>query len=664
MKLIERFYFLVPALIFFVLYFQTIFYGSAWGDDIMVINPQARDFSLMLKSFYDLNFMVADHYIPFFYLQCFFVNFLFGENAFPLGFHLYQYLSVGILCIVAVLVFYEITKNKIISTLIVLFWVVHPINMQQQTRLLVGPNNMAFLLCFVFFLCYLKARTIKNSTQRIGLQTIGSLCFLCSMLTAEWFIHFPLLLCLLYFYFEGKAIFKHRIMSLFLPIALTYGVYFGLRFLVTQGALIESAGELIRWTELGSINDILFRAIWLSPQLLVHYLKLFFFPFGLIDSAAEWYFVGDSVFSLYSLFCQLVILGLIVSSVFLYKRFPLYSIGIFWFLISYLLVIQIIPLFSIAALRYCYIPTVGLLLAIFSLCMYLSIWRKKIFLIGVLCLLCFFSWRTVHYLPSSKDLLHQYIYCAKEAPLWNKQIYIARAIEHANKHKRILELPGWLDEQAFAEAITKWIDTNLVINPGLSVQFGPMQMPYNFYAFRGAFRFLYESGQEKALKQAFQSAIVVKNDWFGWYEVARFLGSVQEWKYAWQCISKSIELNPYSKHPYNLKFIEISFYSHKFNEAESLIKNFISLRSNSSYPYFIAALFYKRIDKPNLAISYFKQALFSDKTLSVQYSDFYVQGANFFIEKNMPIEAKKTLKILLSFDPFNEEAQAILQKLT
>ena len=666
MLLFRKYYFFIPAIIFLILYFPSIFYGTAWGDDPMAISPQARDFGLMLKSFYDSTAMQADHYLPFFYLQCFIVNLIFGENAFPFGFHLYLYVSGFVVCILASILFYQVIGDKLISTLIVIFWTVHPINLQMHTRLLVGPTNAAFAFCLVFLICYLQCRKSTSVVNKILLMMLGSTCFILSIMMVEWCIHFPVLLCLIYLYLEGKDIFKKRFFTLFLPLFLTYLIYFGLRLLATQGAFIESAGELIRWTELGSIQDILFRAVWLSPQLLVHYLKLFFFPFGLMDSAAEWYMVGDSVFSPYSIFCQLFVLGLIAISIALYKRFPLFSLGMFWFFISFVLTIQIIPLFAVVALRYAYVPTLGLLLAMLSFFTHGKLVSRKVLLISLVPIITFLFIRTMYYLPSSKDFLHQHIYCAKEAPLWNRPTYYAAALDLAAKENRNSELPSWLNENVFSEIVSQWLDKYLVIKPSLAIKFGPMQMPYNFFTFRGIFRSLYEQGDAEKLKIAFNSALVVNNKWLGWYEISSFLKSVNKWELAWQALYKAVTLQPLNVNSYGVNFIEIVKKSNHTNEAKELLENYVKSKPTSSHPYLITGLFFNEIGEADLALKYLKQAISNDKMLSVNHGWLYFSASELFIHYNLYNEAEQALSKVLSFNPYSKEAKeklALIKKL-
>lgn len=96
-KIFEKYYFLIPAILFLILYFPSIFFREAWSDDTLVIVATAKNLDLVLRSFYDINQIAGGvHYMPLLYFQCYLINLIFGDNAFPFSFHLFQYLSQAI----------------------------------------------------------------------------------------------------------------------------------------------------------------------------------------------------------------------------------------------------------------------------------------------------------------------------------------------------------------------------------------------------------------------------------------------------------------------------------------------------------------------------------------------------------------------------------------
>ena len=665
MKKIKNLYFLIPTIIFLSVYCKSIFFGAVWGDDPMVISPPCRDLNLMLKTFYNNSNYSGVHYLPFFYFQYFLVNKIFGNNAYPFGFHVYLLLAQSLVCIFATLVFYRITKSKLFSVMVVAFWVMHPVNLQMSTRVLVPGGVMGFALCLAFI--YLNLKVLEEEPKKLQwfYLIIGNLFFLMALMTGEYYILYPILLYLMCLCLKGKALINKRYLYLIIPLVVVIPIYFFLRFMACGGNILNPSvsSELLSWTEVGGIRDMLFRAVWLSPQLIVHYFKLIFWPFGLIDSKAEWYEVGNSVWSLYSLFSQLFAISLILSIYFMYKKIPLYSIGIIWFFLSIVLVIQIFPLFTIVGMRYVYVPSMGLMLAFFSLVFNSLNKNKQSLLLLMIPVFIFLVGRTIYYLPSSKDHLTQWIYCAKEAPLWNRHLYYAKALDLAQAEKREKELPVWLNEETFEKSVNEWLDKYLNIESGLAIKYGPMQMAYNFYSIRGIFKFLFYTGQTEKLNKVMKIALRVNDGWIGWYEIAKFLHDVQRWEESWETLKIAIKKIPEFKHSYDLKFIETAIQAGKTNEAEQVVRNYISLNKNFSYPYLVAGQLYLKQGKTQDALNSFRMAIQKDKKISVNEDFFYLTAVSLFIDNNFLNEAKQVLAIILSYDPFNSSARSMLNKL-
>lgn len=647
-----------------LLYYPSIYFDAVWGDDHFVISPPARDFKLMLKSFYDSSGVLGGvHYQPLFYFTCFVINFIFKDNAYPFGFHLFQYLSQAVICMLATSFSFLLLKNRLLSVLLVTLWTVHPINLQLFTRVLIGPAGMPSTAC-VFAYLYLFVKLVQEENLKfkpLMVFFVNILLFI-SFLYGEHYVLFVFLLYFCFFYFSKASIFQRKNLFMLIPAFIVTPIYLLLRYITTRGALIEPQDSLLTWTEMGGIKDILFRAFWLSPQLIFHHVKHFFYPFNLTDIAYEWYKVGSSVFSPYSIFCQLFVLALIFAAVYLRKQNPVFSFGILWFFLFFILVIQIIPLFSIAAIRYGYIPAFGFFLSLFS---FVRTIRNKMVLktlLGlILIFVSFLALRTQYYLPSSKDKLNLWIYTARESSIWNKPQYYAKALELAEQEKMQHRLPVWLTNDSFGKVIEDWIKNYLVIKPGLNIEYGPMQMTYNFYVYRGVFAYLYHFKRFEELKLAFDNILKVKNNWMGWYEIARFLNEIKEWQPAWESIKKATNFNPKIKYLYNLKFVENAIYSGNIEEAKNLLARYLSLKLQHAHPYLISGLFYFRINEINKALGYFKEAISRSKIPDATEAGLYYYAAEFFENYKMYQDAESALKIILSFDPFNKEAKKKLQ---
>jgi tetratricopeptide (TPR) repeat protein len=635
-------YFLIPVILFILIYFQTIFFGSVWEDDSLVDLPRYKNLNLVIKSFFSSEGGV--HFSPFYNLQYFFIHLIFGKNAYPFGFHLYLFLAQTFVTLLATVLFYKITENKLLSVLTVLFWIIHPINLQMFTRLLVGAGVMGHAFCLLFIIFYLELiKTLEHKNRNL---ILGNLFLLFALLTGETFVLFPVLLLLICFCKKGKSIFSKKYLFLLQPFLIVLPIYFILRFIACRDSLFNATSiseDLMSWTETGGLKDILFRMFWFSPQLIIHYFKLYFFPYGLMDSAAEWYKVGDSILDPYSLFSQIVVLFLIIFSIVYFKRNPYVSLGIWWFFISIVLLIQIFPLFSIAAVRYVYFPSIGLTFSIISLISSIENLKiRKVFFFLLVPIFIFLFFRTAYYIPSSKDYYNQFIYRTNEAPVWNKPMYIFTLLKQAGDTSK---LPKSITEEYLTQEIKEWLEKYLYVKPGLSTKYGPMQMTYNFNTYRLIFYYLYLQGDFEKLKIAINSALTIKNSWGGYYEVAMFFNKIGDWKLSWDYYKKAIEKNPKFKPSYTINFIDIAIKSGNTVEAEKIIDNYIKLTPESSYGYLFAGYFFNKIKDIEKAKKYFVLGIVKNPDAGFSLP-LYKSALDFFVGMKMNNEEEITKNIL------------------
>ena len=347
------------------------------------------------------------------------------------------------------------------------------------------------------------------------------------------------------------------------------------------------------------------------------------------------------------------------------KKIALYSIGVIWFLISLLPILQIIPLFTIVDEHYCYLPMLGLLIALFGLFNYF--WKNlppKILITILLPVFCFLTWKTELYIYSSRDSVIRSISMAKESPEWLKVELMLKAFVEAGSKNKMNELPSWINKRNIDDETEKWIKENLNVEPDLSYRFGPFQMPYNFSFYKGIWGYLYNTRREKELVTLINQAVKVKDDCFTWNLLTEFFGSSNEWDKSWHCLEKAIALNSRMRQLYGLPFINIAQNSGNVSRAEELIKEYINLDSKSSHPYLFAAFFYKIFPKSDLALTYAKEAIARDKVVSGYEKQLYYLAFDLFIKNQMLDEAKQTLKIVLTYiDPYDEIAKNKLAEL-
>lgn len=648
-KIFQKSFYWLPLVITLAVYSQTIFFGTPWNDDNTVISPPARDFHLMLKSFYQN--VPGLHFAPMYYLQAFIVNKIFGANAYPFGFHLYNLFLHLISCIFATAVCFKLFSNKFLSAVLVSLWTVHPLNVEAISRIGVGPGHVASgTFCLIFVYCLLRVLDSQLCIQKVLFLISGLLFFLASMTSCEQFFFFPFVLFLICIFLYGFKflIKKENVFWIILPLCGIYFIYFLWRYYACAGNVFETSCELTKWSEFGTLKDALFRAFWLAPQLLVHYLKLFFYPDFLSDVQAEWFKIGKSLFSFYSLFCQVLVFGLILVCLFWFKKIPLFSIGVFWFLFSMVLIVQTIPLFVMVDQYYCYFSILGVFISLFAVIAKLN---QKILLVILLLIFSLLSFRTIIYLQSNKDTFSYFISLYKHAPEETKVLHLFDALAYAEMQNKLKELPGDISYENFDHMVDAWLKKYLDKPIDLSHKFGPIQYAPNYILYKLLSLNLYHRGKKDELNKLIKHELEVKNNWLGWQQHADFLRYVKEWNPAWYSINRAISLNPVHYILYDSNFSEIAFNAGRFNEAEKLIKNFMLLKSNYSYPYLCAGVFYKTFGKDLQALNYYEQALLPEKVISINYKNMYIEAGRFFVTHKKYDLAAKAFSIVTSFDP-------------
>ena len=154
--------------------------------------------------------------------------------------------------------------------------------------------------------------------------------------------------------------------------------------------------------------------------------------------------------------------------------------------------------------------------------------------------------------------------------------------------------------------------------------------------------------------------LAVHYDWLGFYEAASFLKSAEQWNMAWEMLKKAIKSKEKFRYSYDVQFIQIAINANKTDEAEELLKRYVILQSDSARPYLILGLFYSNINKVDLAIKSYQNAILGSKKIALNEDSLYYYAANYFVKHHFYKDAEKALKILLSFDPYNENAKSEL----
>lgn len=242
--------------------------------------------------------------------------------------------------------------RRIILIGLVLLWSIHPVQIES---VLLSSNigaTISYIFFFALFYDFIKNKDKNNLAIR---KILLPILFLLPMLLNEYVIALPLIL-VFYSFIENyknnslKLALKKTFSDSFPYITglLLYVIY----FLLSYYAFFQPVKSHIGLT--------LERMFWLTPQIIVHYLKLVLFPKTLsIDQTAHVH-LGHSILDLYSIFCILFvfIFLFIPLIIFLLKRkLYIFTLTAWLFFISLMPFSQFLSFtYCLAAERYLYTP--------------------------------------------------------------------------------------------------------------------------------------------------------------------------------------------------------------------------------------------------------------------------------------------------------------------
>lgn len=241
-----------------------------------------------------------------------------------------------------------------LTVLFTLLWAIHPAHTES---ILLSSNIGATLIYLIFFLLFYDFIKNRGKTCSI-LKTISIVVvFLLSITSLHEYIIILPLITFTYSFLENykfnsfldsiKASLKENIS--YLIGLILYFIYFFI-----------SGYNFSQQVNLNSINLILERIFWLSPQILVHFIKIIFYPKILTIDQSAHVIIGHSIFDAYSVFCCFFILSLVILPLIFFllkRRFHSFTLIVMLFFISLLPFSQILsPTYCLAAERYLYMP--------------------------------------------------------------------------------------------------------------------------------------------------------------------------------------------------------------------------------------------------------------------------------------------------------------------
>ena len=361
---------------------------------------------------------------PLFYI----VNYLFKAN--PFFFHtlgLILHLSAAIFFI---LFAYNFTKSKNIALFSGIIWAIHPVNVEPVIWATNWPALLGATLYF-FTLNYVTVTIQKEKVNFKHIAFIAAILFLIQILLIEHCISLPIILwAVSYFIFQktNNSSPASKAFKIFIPSFAIALVYLCIRFFLISNDASTQGGSFVE------------RVLFITPQVLIHHLKLFFFPMQLSIDQLDLLDLDNSFLGIYHISCMVVCLQLITMVSVLRKKFPVLYFGVFCYLMAIAPFLQIIPLYSIAAERYNYFASAFLTVAIVASIENLFKSKKLIFTIIVVTLSIFAGGRSLYRIfdwESSKTLFLSTINSSKS--LFKKGIWTYNlALSEDSNEKELL----------------------------------------------------------------------------------------------------------------------------------------------------------------------------------------------------------------------------------
>ena len=342
--------------------FLNTFMGEFVYDDLVVVvnNPEITQWSFwhgwgVLGRFTRTLSLTLDYKI-------------FGNT--PYGYHGQNILWHVLSTLLLYRVFLRLSKDRSVSFLGALFFAVHPIHVESVANI----SNRKDLLCMSFslisFLSYI------NFVEGQKKVMWGFLFFV------AWFLalnskQVAIVLPFTFLIYEFLYLQKEKRWLLKRPLLLLLVVSAGAFWVLT---LIFNAFDFSKISNVptlgGHRGDLTYFSVAAtSARAFWYYIKLLLFPFNL---SPDYIIALATPFSdpgLIFYWCMLLIF--LVSPFYLAKKSPLAAFGLFWFLIHYIPISNIIPLTYLVADRYMYIPSAGFSLIMAFCCV--SLYRISSF---------------------------------------------------------------------------------------------------------------------------------------------------------------------------------------------------------------------------------------------------------------------------------------------
>jgi tetratricopeptide (TPR) repeat protein len=346
--------YVVVALAALIVFFNTFQNDFAFDDESVIQNNESITKLSNIPSFFtgDNGFhkVIGKYYRPIVSISYTLDYALYGLS--PKGFHV----TNVIIHIIASLLLFRIftllfAKSKycnIISLLVTLVFVVHPIHTESVSWISGRTDSIATLFFFAAFLYYVKFTDSENKTNKFLILSL--VYYFIGLLSKEMIVTMPVIIVMYDFIYRRKPLsyVKENFKTYALFAAVTI-FYFVIRYL----ALKDIPDRMSYMYFIGKDASVVFFTMIKTVPL---YFKLLLFPINLL-----YHYNGvlpdSNSLDPNVIFSLIFVLGMIVSSVLLYKKQNKISFVLLFFLVTLLPVMNIIPTMNFMAERFLYMTS-------------------------------------------------------------------------------------------------------------------------------------------------------------------------------------------------------------------------------------------------------------------------------------------------------------------
>ena len=392
-KGIERRYILLWGLLIFIIPF--IIYSNSFnneflaGDDeeIVLRNVYLRSWKYVPNLFTEQYKAgaggVADFWRPFQLLTYTLIVNTIGIKPWP--FHFASILFHSLCGLFLYLIFLELFPKKIPLSIIAIFallWVVHPIHNEEMavTTGIASSTHLFWMLSGLFTFILFEKR--KNRAWIV----LSLLSFALSLCSKESGIVFPGLLLGMHITGIKAGVFEKTKISKFICKHISFWILAFL-YVIARLTVLNFQNTLNFYTESNIFTENFSFRLYTLFTVLTHGLRIMFLPIGL-HPERSWP-VFTTLFSVNVFSSFLIVASIFALAIILWRKNPLFTFGIFWFLFSYFPMSNLVA--KINALiwdHWFYTPSVGIFLSIASL-MERKIVQKAAFFVAIPAIIIF-----------------------------------------------------------------------------------------------------------------------------------------------------------------------------------------------------------------------------------------------------------------------------------